>query len=164
MTAHYIASHDMTWHHITSHHTTGQHMTWHDMTWHLATNHISWPHITSHPTALLHLISQPTTWRHTTSQHITSPRLTHHEGTTSHHQTPAPDGTAEGWRTQKNSVWASHWLVSQRAFYRQTLSIADRFFPTSNFCPARPGSTGMIMFMASLVLLISLNFAEKLIV
>ena len=35
----------------------------------------------------------------------------------------------------KNSVWASHWLVALRAFYRQTLSLAYRFFPPWNFRP-----------------------------
>ena len=47
-------------------------------------------HLTSQPTTLLQLTSQPqhhTTSHHITSQHTTSPPPTHHRNTTNHHQT-----------------------------------------------------------------------------
>ena len=53
-----------------------------------------------------------TSWHITSSQHITSP-------------------PRNGWRLvhTKNSVWASHWLVPLRTFYRQILSLVHSFFP-----------------------------------
>ena len=50
-------------------------------------------------------------------------------------------GRQNGWRQAhtKSSVWASHWLVAQHAFYRQILSLAYRFSSTWNFGP-RPGT------------------------
>ena len=88
-----ITSNDMTWHNITSH----------DMTWHLATNHITSPHVTSQPTTLLRLTSQPTTWHHV--PHHRTLHHHHHRHTTETQpattKMPPPDGTAEGWCTQK---------------------------------------------------------------
>ena len=87
------------------------------MTWHLATNHI--------------------TSRHLTANHVThfiSPRNQPHDIKT------GPIGTSppwNGWRLvrTKTSVWASHWLVSLRTFYRQILSLAYSCFPFWNFSP-----------------------------
>ncbi len=111
--SHHIKWHD---HHITSHY----------MTWHVATNHITSPQLTSQPTTLLHLTPQPTSWHQNRSHH--------------HHGTSPP---WNGWtlaRT-KNSVWALHWFVSLRTFYRQILSLLYSSFPSKLPPPARPGTT-----------------------
>ena len=94
-------------------------ITSHDMTWHLATNHITSPHVTSQPTALLHRSLQPTTSKQVT----TSPPW-------------------NGWRPvhSNNSVWASQWLVTLCAFYRQILSLTYIFFLETS-APGLPGST-----------------------
>ena len=68
-----------------------------------------------------------------TSQHITSPP-THHGSTTSHHQNATTRQNGWGLVHTKNSVWASHWFVALRTFYRQFLSLACIFYPW-NFCP-----------------------------
>ena len=96
------------------------------MTWHLAINHITSPHVTSQPTTWHLLTSQPTTWHHNASHH-------HHRHTAETQPATTPDGTAEGSWT-KNSVWATHWLVSLRTFY--FLGIVGRFRPETS----APGS------------------------
>ena len=92
-------------------------ITSHDMTWHLATNHITSPHVTSQPTAVLHRSLQPTTSKQVT----TSPPW-------------------NGWRLvhSKNSVWASQWLVTLCAFYRQILSLTYSVFSLKLPPPACP--------------------------
>ncbi len=118
MTSHQITPCDRTSHQ--SHHTTSHHTTWHDMT------SRSKPHcLTSQPTTLLRLTSQPTTWHHTTSHH-------HHGNTTSHHQNTTP--RRKGWRLvcTKNSVWAAHQLVALRTFYRQILLWLVGSFPLTS--------------------------------
>ena len=87
-------------------------MTWHHMTW----------HDMSQPTKYL-------TSRHLKPNHLNSSHLaTNHM--TSYSQPPPTHHQTEGLKAE-NLVWASHWLMALRAFYRQILSLAYRlgFFP-----------------------------------
>ncbi len=139
MTPHHITWHDVTdrtWHHITWHRITSHDMTSHDATRHLATNHMMSPH--DQPHYFISPCSQP----HDIIPHriIAHP---HHRHTTETQpaatKTPPPDGTAEGWRTQKNSVRAWHcWWPC--AYSIGIVFIGFLFL--WNFCPARPGTIG----------------------
>ena len=109
MRAYYMTSHCITWHDTTQKKThTSHQMTWHDttshhMTWHDISQLTTLPHLTS-PRNQPHyfVTSQPTTWHHV-PHHRT---LHHHHRHTTETQPattkmPPPDGTAEGWCTQK---------------------------------------------------------------
>ena len=100
-------------------------MTSRNQSHYLTSRHLITNHITSSHHAANHMTSY-----HITSQHITSPP-THHWNTTSHHT------RRNGWRLlhAKNSIWASHWLVALRTFYRQILSVNYRSFSPWNFRP-----------------------------
>ena len=142
MTAHHMRAHHMTSHCITWHDTTQkEHITSNDMTttshhitWHVATNHITSPHITSQPTTLLHLTPQPTSW---------------HQNRSHHHHGTSPQWN--GWTLvcTKNSVWASDWFVSLRAFYKQILSCSVVLFLLKFPPPARPGTTWRNIYIYS---------------
>ena len=87
--------------------------------------------------------------------HISPPNhphdiIPHHNTSHRHHRhtmetqpdttkTP-PDGTAEGWCAQKKLVWAAHWLVALRTFYRQIIALASGVFIPEASAPGSPGN------------------------
>ena len=146
ITPHQITSHDSTSRHITRHYITSRHNTWHHMTWHDTTSY----HVTSrnqpHYLTSRHLTANHITSSHFASNHMTSYHTTshhhrrHHANTTSHHQNittrkPPPNGTAEGWGTQK-----TRFGQRTHSVYRQILSLAYMVLPPETSAPGSPGN------------------------
>ncbi len=114
-------------------------MTWHHMsqpTKYLTSRHLKPNHLNSSNLATNHMTSYLTSHHHRRHARETQP-ASHHQHTT----------RRKGWRLArtKNLVWASHWLVALRAFYRQILSLAYRlgFFPWNFLLPGR-GTAGIL--------------------
>ena len=85
-----------------------------------------------------HITSHPIPWHHIISSHLaanlphypTSPHNQPHLATnhiTSQHITSPPPTHGRRLVCTKNSVWASHWLVDLRSFFRQILSLGSKF-------------------------------------
>ena len=133
---------------------TGEHVTWHRMTPHKKSHHIKWRDMTPHHvtwhdhlnsrdlttnqllTTLLHLTMQPTTWHHV-PHHRT---LHHHHRHTTETQpattkTLPPDGTAEGWCTQKTRF-------GHRTGWSPCAHSTGKFFPWFKVFPAETSARG----------------------
>ena len=80
--------------------------------------------------------------RHLTTNHITSSHLATNLMTSKQATSPPWNG----WRLvhTKNSVWASHWLVALRTFYRQSLFWFILVSPLETSAPGLPGSTRVL--------------------
>ena len=90
---------------------------------------------TSHLTTCHYITSIHLTTPHHMTLFHTSPPPTHHGNPTSNHQSATTRPNARRLVHTKTSVWASHWLVPLRTFYRQILSLVHSFFPFWNFRP-----------------------------
>ncbi len=111
----------------------------------LATKDVPFQIFLSSKYTLMHL--QSLVWKHRLrawNQKSPHHRTLHTETQPANTKTPPPDGTAED---KKNSVWASHCLVTLHTFYRQILSLVDSFFLPETSAPGCPGTSTVYIYI-----------------